>query len=151
MDRVVTYTLCIDIPFNKETSRAFSESIDVNMALIQHAVNHIQNMISVYGVISLERIFRCFEMREQPIAPHIFFSEMDNCEFEEDEDGGILITLWMVHSFELLPMPENRKNKHLRKDAKKILTPDFTKPESEEETCPAAPKETSGSGENGTT
>lgn len=158
MDNKANYFLSIDIPFNEETSRAYSDDPPMSMSYAEHIIQRIKLILRKESYISLNRIFRTMEMREQLGCPTIFFDTLIDWSFGKAEDGnGYILSLCMGNfEFDILPVirKETPKTSYqsIAKEKKHLR---IVKNESEEEPPwdqdGTGQKETSESGENGET
>ena len=96
MDKIVSYTLAIDLPINQETTKLYSMNKEVRLAAIQEAINRLKHIIHKEGFISLERIMKLFGFRANYETPHILFTD-----FVESQYGSGLLTLFLANEFEL--------------------------------------------------
>ena len=144
-DRQITYTLAIDIPVNRETSKMYSPSDEITEYSVRYCMNHVKHVIKKEGFITLERVFRILDLRANPECPHILLTEVSDWTFKNE-----LLSIFFCHDFELLPVVRKRPN------LREILADEAAKneddEEEEEEDWPSlSQKETSGSGESGET
>ena len=112
MDRIVEYSLVIDIPFNKETSREYSEDPDISIDFLEHLMNVTEGIIKRDGFISYAKFFRMLGMREQPDQPGVFFDTIEDYQIEENKDhDGYILTVYLIGGYTALPV-HNRRSKH---------------------------------------
>ena len=137
MENKARYLFSIDIPFNEETSRAYSDDPEICAAFAEHLVRKINLILNKEVYISMNRIFRLAEMREQLACPTIFFSELKDWSFDYAEDGnGYVIELMLSnYDFHILPVakPNYREQKQQHINRLKNHRLHVVKNESEEE------------------
>ena len=109
MDRLITYTMCIGIPFNRETTRLHSDDRELEGAVVESTINHILNVLEREGFITMERIFRILKTKASPNCPHVIFTDLESWEMNEEEDGEKILMLWLSSDYELDPVAPTRE------------------------------------------
>lgn len=123
MDNELVYDIGMLIPINFQTTRLYSDDMEILSENISDAMSKIESIIKRDTFISMERIFRILEMRSQIECPHILFDYLNvndfaitNCGTEEKPD--LALSLSLSYSFELTTFNIFANNPPAKKMAK---------------------------------